>query len=77
MHGDFKPDNMMLTKIDNFTDIFDDGKAQGLKLIDFGRAINARSIATPFQGKCYTSGFMCPEMVNEKPWRYQVLLKLI
>jgi len=63
----------MLSKITNFDGPFDcDGNSQGVKLIDWGRAINARAISTPWVGKCYTSGFMCPQMVHDKPWRFQV-----
>ena len=66
----------MLAKIDDFENPFDEGKSQGVKLIDWGRAINARAISTPFTGKCYTSGFMCPQMVNDEPWKFQVKLFL-
>ena len=62
----------MLTDIQNYQNVIEDGKVQGIKLIDFGRAINARAISSPFSGRCYTSGFMCPQMVDNKPWRYQV-----
>ena len=77
VHGDFKPDNIMLSEISTFDSPFDnDGKSQGVKLIDWGRAINARAISTPWVGKCYTSGFMCPQMVHDKPWRFQVSYRI-
>ena len=62
----------MLSKISNFDFVLDDGASQGIRVIDWGRAINARSISSPWTGKCYTSGFVIPQMKLGRPWRYQV-----
>merc|ERR1712037_808351 len=65
IHGDFKPDNVMLLPIDSFDSAFGEkGKIQGVCLIDWGRSINCGVYSGTFKGKCYTSGFMCGEMVN-------------
>ena len=74
IHGDYKPDNIMLTAIENFEQPFHRGKAQGVMLIDFGRAINNRVVAphVPFRGRHYTSGFACPQMLTGQDWRFQV-----
>jgi len=45
-----------------------------LKLIDFGRAIDARSLppSTVFMKNCGTSGFECCQMKEKQPWNYHV-----
>ena len=74
IHGDYKPDNIMLTAIENFEQPFPRGEAQGVMLIDFGRAINNRVVAShvPFRGRHNTSGFACPQMLTGQDWRFQV-----
>lgn len=73
IHGDFKLDNVMLSKISTFDSVLGNGReSQGIRVIDWGRAINGRSISSPWTGKCYTSGFVIPQMKVGKPWRYQV-----
>ncbi|CAG5087522.1 Oidioi.mRNA.OKI2018_I69.PAR.g11563.t1.cds [Oikopleura dioica] len=73
IHGDFKPDNVMLLPIDDFESAFGENKnIQGVCLIDWGRSINCGVYSGAFKGKCYTSGFMCAQMVKNEPWRFQV-----
>ena len=47
----------------------------GLVLIDFGRAVDLTVFPpdTMFQGSCETEGFQCTQMLEGKPWKYEVL----
>ncbi|XP_065883553.1 uncharacterized protein [Dysidea avara] len=67
IHGDIKPDNIMIV------DIRGSGKC-ALKLIDFGRSIDMKAFdpCTQFTGSSNTSGFVCTEMKTGKPWSWQV-----
>ncbi|KAL0001972.1 hypothetical protein SO802_015753 [Lithocarpus litseifolius] len=80
IHGDFKPDNLLirysrgdLTE-DGFRDRTGSWQDQGLCLVDWGRGIDQHLFPdnTEFKGDCRTSGFRCIEMLENKPWTYQV-----
>lgn len=47
---------------------------QGLCLVDWGRGIdlNLFPTNTKFTGDSRTSGFLCIEMQENQPWKYQV-----
>lgn len=48
---------------------------QGVCLIDWGRSIDLTLFAegTEFVGDSKTDGFRCTEMIEKKPWTFQVL----
>ncbi|KAE9457694.1 hypothetical protein C3L33_10423, partial [Rhododendron williamsianum] len=79
VHGDFKPDNLLiryprddLTE-DGFRDRTGPWLDQGLCLVDWGRGIDLSLFPdkTEFKGDCRTSGFRCVEMQENKPWTFQ------
>lgn len=47
---------------------------QGLSLIDWGRSIDITLYpeGTLFMGDCKTDSFRCPEMIEHRPWSFQV-----
>jgi hypothetical protein len=47
---------------------------QGVCLIDWGRSIDTTLFTdgTEFVGDSKTDGFRCTEMLEKKPWTYQV-----
>ena len=53
---------------------FASAHGRGLVLIDFGRAVDL--VAFPgdimFRGSCETEGFQCTQMLEGKPWKYEV-----
>ena len=53
----------------------DAAKGHGLCLLDFGRAVDltAFSDEIKFLGSCGTEGFQCAQMLEGKPWKYEVL----
>lgn len=68
IHGDIKPDNFMI--VPNT-----DGEYKvGIKLIDFGRAIDMTQLpkCAMFTKDCGTSGFRCIQMKNGQPWNYHI-----
>ncbi|XP_050248338.1 mitotic checkpoint serine/threonine-protein kinase BUB1 isoform X2 [Quercus robur] len=80
IHGDFKPDNLLIRYSrgdlleDGFHDRTGSWQDQGLCLVDWGRGIDQHLFPdnTEFMGDCRTSGFRCIEMLENKPWTYQV-----
>ncbi|KAL2640698.1 hypothetical protein AAZX31_06G272000 [Glycine max] len=80
IHGDFKPDNLLIRYARG--DLTEDGFLsrsgpwcdQGLCLVDWGRGIDLHLFPdhTLFKGDCKTSGFRCIEMLEDKPWKFQV-----
>ncbi|XP_070532403.1 mitotic checkpoint serine/threonine-protein kinase BUB1-like isoform X2 [Ptychodera flava] len=74
IHGDLKPDNLIVRSIDSDININEPmTEVQGLLLIDFGQAIDMKMLpeGTTFASSSNTSGFMCHEMQQGKPWTYQ------
>lgn len=73
LHTDIKPDNFMLADISLHKN-FASAHGRGLVLIDFGRAVDL--VAFPgdimFRGSCETEGFQCTQMLEGKPWKYEV-----
>lgn len=82
IHGDFKPDNLLIRySRENLTIDGDDfvqrrgpWHDQGLCLVDWGRGIDLSLFpdGIDFMGDCRTSGFCCVEMQEDKPWKFQV-----
>ncbi|XP_024521383.1 mitotic checkpoint serine/threonine-protein kinase BUB1 [Selaginella moellendorffii] len=79
IHADFKPDNLLIRNdSDNWENWAPNRpgcwKGQGLCLIDWGRSIDMRLFpeGTEFFADSKTSAFRCIEMVEERPWTYQV-----
>lgn len=69
IHGDIKPDNLMVT-----SKLTIDGIIPSIKLIDFGNAIDLTRFPpnTTFNvSPLSTSGFVCTEMVEGRPWTFQ------
>jgi len=53
---------------------FQQAKGKGVCLIDFGRAIDTTVFpeGTMFTGSNETDGFQCTQMLEGKPWKWQV-----
>ena len=47
----------------------------GLVLIDFDHAIDLTAFSgdTLFHGSTNNEGFQCPQMLEGKPWKYEVM----
>lgn len=83
IHGDLKPDNCML-RFDHVSDEkwqsqyesngHDGWSEKGIKLIDFGRAIDMRAYSQDVQfiADWKTDQQDCAEMREARPWTYQV-----
>nr|KAG5697854.1 hypothetical protein BaRGS_017111 [Batillaria attramentaria] len=71
IHGDIKPDNILLTGFD--VDKVFGHWSQCLRLVDFGQAIDMSLYpsGTTFMAQVGTSGFQCIEMMTDRPWTYQ------
>lgn len=82
IHGDIKPDNLMIRFHESRTGRWDDWHPEGaegwidkgLLLIDFGRAIDLLMYPRDvmFTGNCHASGFQCVEMQLGEPWKCQI-----
>uniref|UniRef100_A0A158R511 Protein kinase domain-containing protein n=1 Tax=Syphacia muris TaxID=451379 RepID=A0A158R511_9BILA len=76
IHADVKPDNfMILKKLDENSSVEEllDEKNFTIKLIDWGRAIDMSAAKNrTFTGKAGTEFFDCFEMLDGRPWTYQV-----
>ena len=64
IHGDLKPDNLMLTQIPG-------GETSAVQLIDFGKVIDLRFIPhnVVFDELVTTSGLKTVEMREKRPYR--------
>ncbi|XP_077986144.1 uncharacterized protein LOC144440632 [Glandiceps talaboti] len=74
IHADIKPDNVIVKHLDKDIDITKPmSEVEGLLLIDFGQAIDMKLFpeGTTFTASSNTSGFMCHEMQQGKPWTFQ------
>jgi checkpoint serine/threonine-protein kinase len=74
IHGDIKPDNIMINSIPNSLSFFDPSRTKCLVLIDFNRSIDLEMYPdeTKFNAKVDNKSLMCCEMKTERPWTYQV-----
>eukprot|EP00850_Spirogloea_muscicola_P001065 SM000004S14935 [mRNA] locus=s4:351711:358828:+ [translate_table: standard] len=79
LHADFKPDNLLIRNdCDTWCEWTPDRPGcwskKGLTLIDWGRSIDLRCFpkGTAFMADCGTEAFRCTEMIEGKPWAYQV-----
>lgn len=79
IHGDFKPDNLLIRSSSENLGVWTPDKSgswkqQGVCLIDWGRSIDLTLFAegTEFVGDSKTDGFRCTEMIEKKPWTFQV-----
>ena len=82
IHGDIKPDNFLLMNDGELEGEWNaKGSAsgwnkRGLKLIDFGRAIDlelyVQGAKQQFSGDNHAKEFQCIEMVQKKVWSFQI-----
>jgi checkpoint serine/threonine-protein kinase len=79
IHGDFKPDNLLIRSSSAQLGFWGPDKPgawqqQGVSLIDWGRSIDLSLFAegVEFVGDSKTDGFRCTEMIEKKPWVFQV-----
>lgn len=79
IHGDIKPDNFLLLSSQDEVEWTPGWNAEivarrGLQLIDFGRSIDVSLFpwGTTFKGNFHVENFQCPEMLENKPWTYQI-----
>jgi len=58
---------------------FQQAKGKGVCLIDFGRAIDTTVFpeGTMFTGSNETDGFQCTQMLEGKPWKWQVTAPVV
>eukprot|EP00897_Mesotaenium_endlicherianum_P000093 jgi/Mesen1/10084/ME000074S09427 len=80
LHGDFKPDNLMVREDSDQWDDWSPLTAgswsqKGLYLIDWGRSIDLASLpkGAMLAGDSKTDAFRSPEMLEGRPWLYQWL----
>ncbi|ESO01285.1 hypothetical protein HELRODRAFT_82024 [Helobdella robusta] len=72
MHGDLKPDNVLIRKFQSPDDLISDRTVM-LKLIDFGQGIDMGMYppGTQFTAKSGRKDLQCIEMKTGKPWSYE------
>jgi len=75
IHGDIKPDNLMIDKIPESLNFFDAHRTQTIVLIDFNKSIDLKILPDKreFNANVDIKSLLCCEMKAEKPWIYQVL----
>jgi len=74
IHGDIKPDNMMIDKLPDSLGFFDPTRTKTIVLIDFNRSIDLKilPVESEFNAKVDNKSLLCCEMKAEKPWTYQI-----
>ena len=79
IHGDIKPDNLMVNTLPSGLNYFDPSSTKCLVLIDFNRSIDLDMYPeeTEFNAKVDNKSLLCCEMKTDKPWTYQVCLNTI
>jgi len=67
IHADLKPDNFLVRDLPDFHN-------NSIQLIDFGKAIDLRTIPANivFEDLVSTSGLKCVEMREKRPWRHHI-----
>lgn len=74
IHGDIKPDNMLLRDKENTMHSMTMKLTKSIVLIDFGRSVDMKLLpaGSQFTVKSNTELFECVEMQTGRPWTYQV-----
>ncbi len=74
IHGDIKPDNIIVNQLPTNLSYFDQTKTKCLVLIDFNRSIDLDLYpdAVEFDAKTDNKSLLCCEMKADKTWTYQV-----
>lgn len=74
IHADIKADNLLIYKLPDCLDYFDQTRTKCIVLIDFNRSIDLNLLPneSEFSAKTDNKSLLCCEMKNNKTWTYQV-----